>query len=180
MPIAEVHIPVKLDRERTMIFNLNTLSRFQETSGLFYFDFITNLQTTFNDVVENARRAALAKNPGADLRTILFNMNDVLKHIDLRAIHHLVAAAVHEYDSDDNPVWPLTVGKVGRYISTIDVYPLVRKILDGHMQNAPTPTELGEASPRPAAKPGVAGETQNGSNGNGGVPSLELVAADFT
>ena len=95
--------------------------------------------------------------------------------VDLRA---MLWASMHDYDADDEPVWPLTVSQVGRLLNFNNVVPLFVRFLTGVSANSPSKEELGE--PRAVAK-GAADTAESGGPGSppisdtaGGAAGIEL------
>ena len=168
--LAEVRIPIQLDIPRMLIFNLNTMAMFEQTTrtaenveGKFYFDVILKLFEIYQSVTTEAqelmKRAAEEAEPGTDLSRL--EMVDIQKMglniirkvsmIDLRA---LIFSALHEYPKGSKvPEWPLTIYEVGRHLTPLLMPGILRKIIDGHSQNSPTRKELGEVSAVPTAAP---------------------------
>jgi hypothetical protein len=95
--------------------------------------------------------------------------------VQLRA---LIWAALHEYDANDDPVWPLTLNQVGRLLKITDLTRIFSLFLTGHAENSPTRDELGE-SPAEAEKSGKNNSRAKNGAGAGGEPGIELPEAAF-
>lgn len=182
-PIAEVRIPVVLDRERTMIFNLNTMAAYEQATGKFYFDTLLKLYEIHMNASEETKAlidAASTGNDAAanlDLKKVQEIGLGIIRQVSMQDLRALIWAAVHEYDDNDNPKWPLTIAKVGRLLTPLKMPALLRLVVQGNNANNPTKAELGEASG--AAAGPVLVEAAPKPSANGGAPSIELPADAF-
>jgi SAM-dependent methyltransferase len=57
------------------------------------------------------------------------------RRVSMRDLLSLIWAAVHEYDADENPVWPLTRAQVGRWLAPNGALQALNLIVTG---NSPT------------------------------------------
>lgn len=175
-PIAEVRLSILLDRERTLIFNVNTMAAYEEATGNFYWDTMLKLFEFY----EKRQSQAIAHAPGGKLTLAQQTRMglEMLRHISTKDLSALLWAATHEYQGD-MPKWPLTIEQVGRYLRPQDTPRILNLIIQGHASNNPTREELGEASgagPQSAAKPAEAARPAPAS---GGEASIELPADAF-
>ena len=168
MPIAEVRVPITLDKERTMIFNLNTMAAYEEASGKFYFDTLVHLY----EVYTNNTKVPVPID-GKPAEPPMLNPLTIIRQVSMKDLRDLIWAATHEYDAKDEPRWPLTRSQVGRYLSSTTMPRYLNAVLIGHAANSPTQAELGEvsAAARTADAPASGDQTPHG---NGGVPSTVL------
>jgi hypothetical protein len=163
-PIAEKRIPLTLDKERVLIFNCNTMVAYEEATGKFFLDTIASLYDALKPLLD----ARLAVKAGKTDQPMVTGM-EVVRRVPMTQLRALVWAACHEYKNDE-PVWPLTITQVGRYIRLDNLVQVFQLFLLGHSKNSPTEKELGESQPSSAslAEPAAAPQT------NGGERSIEL------
>lgn len=110
-------------QERRLWFNANTYSAFEERTGVFFMDWFVKLHTASYHLVAEAlvKARAEAESTGTKLdeaavTKILESSIDptpVLRSVSMGHFQALVWAACHEYDAKDNPVWPITYGRMG-------------------------------------------------------------------
>lgn len=175
-PIAEARLSIHLDRERAMIFNFNTIRKYEE-SGKPYWDTMINLFDTYENLqkeIEGLGTAPTARQIGR------LNLS-VLAHISMTDLQTLVWASVHEYGGPKKKtaIWPLEMDEMGMYLHPSRSGELLRLVAKGYMQNAPSKEELGEVSgagPQIVAPPAEAAQKASES---GGDPSIELPADAF-
>ncbi len=187
MPIAEVRVPILIGKvERSMYFNLNTQSKYQELTvdprhpdGKLYYDTLAEMNRIRGEVYAKALQDALKADPTLNVKEFRYQLLPVLRNYSMRDVLALLAAAVHEYDAKDEPKWPFTPGQIGRYFGPQDCYQLIVKILDGHNSNTPTEKELGEANSAGESSPAAPAEAGAKPHANGGAPSTVLAAEDF-
>jgi len=145
-PINEVRIPVVIDRDRTLLFNLNMMSKYEEITKNSYWTTITKMIQFYRDNLGTLKlddEKALEKYIDANFMGLMAKLACV---IPVRDQHALLYAACHEYDGNDEPSWPLTLGQLGRFIKPGVSLFLLSQIIAGHMGNSPTKKELGEVS----------------------------------
>ena len=194
--IAEVRIPITLDRERELIFNFNTYSEFEAVTARdgnpqFYFDVMLKLEELFekvrqsNEPVDESRLDADPEKRAAQIRDIQGRrFLAAVRQAPTSDLRNMIWAALHEYDKHGEVVHPLTRNQIGRCLGLLDIPRLVGMVLRGHLANSPNKAELGEAAgagnQQPAATPPVANEPQASTQPeNGGAPSTVLHAEDF-
>ncbi len=180
-PIAEVRIPVELDRDartgaylpRSLVFNVNTMAAYEEKTGKFYWDTVlkfSEIQGKYGYRLETGETVPSQ----AEMRR---SSTDIIRRIRVADIHAMLWAALHTYDAQDNPKWPLTLAQIGRLIMPFDTAKFLGLILKGIQANSPTNAELGEVSGGPTlVKPAEPPTTQEES---GGEASIELPASAF-
>lgn len=174
-PVAEVRLSILLDRERALIFNVNTMSAYEQATGNFYWDTMLKL---FEFHERNQAELKPDVNGRRSLAQQIRMGLEMLRHISTRDLASLLWAACHEYEGDV-PKWPLTVAQVGRYLKPQDTPRILNLIIQGHSSNNPSRDELGEASgagPQSAAKPAEAARL---AVVNGGEASIALPAGVF-
>jgi len=175
-PIAEERIPVMLDRERAMIFNANTMMAFEKQTGKHYWKTIADLYELVKPQYEQMKQ--LRSNPETkpdDIMSLV--MSGFLANVPVTDVTVLIWAAIHEYDGD-NPVWPMTLPQVARYLnSPAAIIAAINGFIHGMSLNTPTTKEMGEYPARPHATV----ETRVASAGmNGGDSSIALPEDAFS
>lgn len=133
-PIAPT-IQIELDKKRTLVFDMNTFAAFEEaTGGQSFFEVVTRLMTTINSFPE------VTDESGNKTRKI--DPVALFKVIPVREIRALVWAALHTYDAQDDPHWPLTINQVGRLIHLGNVAQIALATMTGQLRTNPTAEEL--------------------------------------
>jgi hypothetical protein len=170
---AEKRVTVKLGggEELLLVFNANTFAAFEDQTGKFYLDTVARLF----DAVKPSWEARKAKTngapmPGGEDDYLAYNPMVIFRHVPMKEILALVWAATHNYDKDDIPTWPYTIGQIGRMIHLTDIPPIVVAFMQGQTANSPTKAELGE-SPAPLETPiPVREQLVNGGERSIGLP----------
>ena len=178
MPIAEVRVPIKLDRDRILIFDANYMAAFEEATGKPYHDVVHGMFTVLQEERDKAGFAVDDKGrvSGADYFELLIRTIQRVKMADLSA---LVWAACIEYDRADNPTWPLTLATVRRHLLPKNSARVLNHIFEGHNANSPTAKELGEASAGSGKILEMKSEAQPSDSESSGLPSTDLLADAF-
>jgi hypothetical protein len=83
--------------------------------------------------------------PGGDVKKIPANPLEIVRRVSMTDLRALLWAALHEYDAKDEPVWPLTMGQVGRLFQLKDIIPVFTAFLRGQSGNSPSHEEMGES-----------------------------------
>lgn len=172
---TEVRVPIMLDKERTLVFNANTMCAFEEKTGKFFLDTVSTLYEAMAPALK-ARRAKLAGEDAPIVKAL-----DILKRVPMVDLRALIWAALHEYSPTDEPTWPLTLTQVGRMITIKNIPELFSIFLDGQAKNTPTKEELGESPARSEdPKPSVPSSSPELTvAGGGGQLSIALPEAAF-
>jgi hypothetical protein len=119
-------VEIKLDKPRKLVFDMNTFAAFEEKTGKFFLDVVA-------DIVEAAP-------PGQPVRPL-----EVLRKVSMADLRALVWAAVHTYDLQGEPHWPLTLTQVGRYITIQNLPEILNAVLRGQAESSPQTDEVGES-----------------------------------
>lgn len=187
-PIAEVRIPIQLDKDkegrwiqRSLVFDANTCVAYDDVSGKFYWDTIARFFAVYSmpelrptATVVNAKGISVPTQAEASRIAIA-----TLRHVPSKDVLQMAWAALHEYDKMDNPVWPLTLSQLGRLVKPVKMAGLMAMLVNGHSANSPDKDELGEASGAgPVLVPTPAEATQSPA-ASGGAPSTGLPADAF-
>ena len=167
--IAEVHVPIMLDKERMMLFDANTWNSYQEATGNFYLD-------TYASLCE-----IMSTKKGEEGEVREARGMEILRKLPMPNLVALIWAAVHEYDAKGEPKWPLTQKQVGRYITLWNLPKILNAFIRGQMLNSPDKEEMGESPAPPSSSPGSALESpQKSAPDTGGDRSIELPADAFS
>lgn len=157
-PIAEIRVPIKLgETDYEMCFNANTMVAYEQATGRFFLRTVAILMAVaFPKGLEQEQE----KNPWMILSKVQMT--------DLRA---LLWAALHVYNENDEPSWPLTINQVGRLLQLKDIVPTFNKFLKGQSGNNPTKDEMGE-SPAEARKTSPDSPPKNNPEPIGGLGTV--------
>lgn len=109
-----------------MYFDLNTFEKFEEVTGRHFLDFLAALQ-----------EAAAELRPSKDGAVADRELMGFLRKLAIREIRAFIYAAVHEYDRNGEPVWPLTIGQLSRHITPGNMASLVALVMQGNARNSP-------------------------------------------
>lgn len=163
-PIAEVRSTIKLGgRDRTLVFNCNTMVAYEQATGKFFLQTVSDLVT--------------AAFPSGMEKGIVKSPYEILRKVSMADLRALLWAAMHEYDKEDNPIWPLTLNQVGRLLLFQDIIPAFNSFLVGQVGNNPTRKEMGESQAE-SEKTIPTGAPQNTPE-TGGERGIELPADAF-
>ena len=195
-PIAEVRVPIIIGGvKRALCFDLNTCCAYEEATGKFFLDTVASLydamkpfsarqpvpgaQTGQDAAAEPEVYGSGAPVPQASLgqRNAKASPFDIVRKVPMTDLRALLWAALHEYDRDGEPRWPLTLHQVGRLLGIADVLPIFTAFLRGQAANSPSKEEMGESLPDAAG--GGATPATTTSDADGGDPSIELPASAF-
>ncbi len=147
-----------------LYFDLNTFAKFEEVAGKHFLEFLADMQEALASIsADHSPLGAFG----------------VLKKVAMKDLQAFVFAALHEYDHNDEPVWTLTVGQMGRLVTVENMVGVIRLVLRGNTENAPSPEDTqteAEKSPRPTN----AGASTPADGGNNFGPSDESILASLT
>jgi hypothetical protein len=132
-----------------LYFDLNTFAAFETATGKFFLDFLASM--------EDAVRSAVAQNNGGSDQTAALQL---MRRISIKDVRAFVWAALHTYDANDEPHWPMTEGQLGRMIDVNNIAQLIPKLLSANADNGPEVE--GESTSRPTVP-----ETSVRSDGGG-------------
>lgn len=167
---TETIIEVEIGGEKhTLYFNLNAFSKFEEASSLDengkrlkFPKFLFRLL----DAWAGLRSRGVAEATNTDNQHALL---DAIGEIGAADIHALLYGALHVYDRDDRPSWPLSPGRLGRILGPMELVRLLPQIMTGLQANLPQAGDTpkgGEEADRPmaaAAAPKVSTPVNGGS-----------------
>jgi hypothetical protein len=122
--------------QRKLYFNLNTFAAFEELRDKRFFEFLQPLEEALSS---KAGAAAIAA---------------AVSFADIRAV---IWAALHEYNMEDEPVWPLNLFQAGRLVDMSNLHEVLPQLLAGARENMPsedevdpTQEETGASEPSPS------------------------------
>jgi hypothetical protein len=118
--MLEVVVPIALDKQRQMVFDLNAFAAYEEATGKCFLDTVASL---FTAVQESAGDA--------------FALMRRISLVDVRA---LLWAALSQEDPS------LTVQQVGKMVNPGNMLDVLAAFLNGHAANLPDASELPEAA----------------------------------
>ena len=163
--IAEKTVSIVIeDKTYTLRFDVNCMCAYEEVTKQFFLEACTEIMECV--FPKGSTETETRINPGELVRK--------LSMVKLRA---LLWSAMHDYDKNDNPVWPLTINQVGKLINITNIVQIFRDFLKGNAANQPSSETLGEsqADVRQTTKDGP----PNLTGMNGGDRSIELPASAF-
>lgn len=148
-----------------LYFDLNTFSAFEQVTGRFFTDFLMDIREAFLESKEKKDQF------------ILF------RRIPVKDVRALVWAALHTYNSDDEPQWPMTINKLGRVLDISQLQNLLPAIMEGNAENAPDVKEESEESGTDRPPETALSNPESGGDGSGPsdadvLGSLELNSGD--
>ena len=169
-PTTETRVPVKLDKERFMVFNANTMCAYEEATGKFFLDTVAYLHNVLKPLIESRAKLAAGESPEE-----LSGM-EIMRKVSTRDLRALLWASLHEYRGNPpEPFWPLTQFQVGRFLQPKDVIRIFTLFMFGQSSNSPTKSEMGESPAREMVPESAPRPTEE----SGGEPSIELPADAF-
>lgn len=166
-PVAEMRVPIQLgDKERMLFFNANSMVAFEQATGKFFLSTISEL---FEAVY-----------PGGDVKSVPSNPLEIVRRVSMTDLRALLWSVLHEYDAKDEPVWPLTIGQVGRLFQLKDIIPIFTAFLRGQSGNSPSREELGESPAEIRSNPAPNGSPPTPlTSADGGERGIELPEGAF-
>jgi len=156
---TETTIEVEIGGTRhTLYFNLNAFRKFEEESSLDddgkrlkFPKFLFRLLDAWSNLRRRVGDNPQAVDPAqSDNQQALL---DAIGEIGAADIHALLYGALHVYDRDDRPSWPLSPGRLGRILGPMELMRLLPQIMTGLQANLPRASDNdkkgGEGSDRP-------------------------------
>lgn len=147
---AETTVPVTLGgKMHALVFNANTMAAYEKATGKFFLETLAKLYDALKPTLIKLRetKADLQADPKKADSLTAGNAFQILSKISITDLRALLWAALHEYDKNDVPVWPLTVYQVGRYLTPASIPKIFHAFLEGQAANSPSESELGEPEP---------------------------------
>lgn len=164
---TETTIDLEIGGEkRTLYFNLNAFSKFEEVSSvqpdgnrLKFPKFLFRLLNVWSGLRDRGQADAEAQ----DNQQALL---DAIGEVGAADIHALLYGALHVYDRDDRPSWPLSPGRLGRILGPMEMMRLLPQVMTGLQANLPRAADTktgGEEPARPTVIPMPSTPTSGGS-----------------
>jgi hypothetical protein len=169
--IAEARIPILLGGKKfVMRFSANTMCAYENATGKFFMDTVSRLYEIMFPKGHEDKDGKLV--------AVRVSGMDIIRRVSMVDLRALLWAAIHEYDKDDEPTWPMTISQVGRQLNFQNIVPIFISFLTGASANSPTKEELGESSAVTESSPTQrsAESSPPSSAVNGGATGIELPA----
>ena len=149
-------------KKYTMWFDLNTFWKFEEISGVHFLEFLASMQEALASLptsrIDPKTKKITPPKPE--------DMFGFLRKLSIRDLRAFVYAAMHDYDRNDEPVWSLTIGQMGRLVTTETIPTIISLVMRGTQENAPGADDLKEAGDdKSNVRPIRAGETTPADGG---------------
>lgn len=146
----DVTVEVEIGGEkRKLYFNLNAFSKFEEASSIQADGKRLKFPRFFFGLLDAWSR--LQKRRDSDIESALL---DAIGEIGASDVLALIYGALHEYDAQDNPRWPLSPGRLGRLLNATELVKLLPQVMTALQANVPQKSDApepkgGEESKRP-------------------------------
>lgn len=148
----DVTVDVEIGGEkRKLYFNLNAFSKFEEASSIQADGKRLKFPRFFFGLLDAWSR--MQKQRTGTVETALL---DAISEIGASDILALIYGALHEYDAQDNPRWPLSPGRLGRLLNATELVKLLPQVMTALQSNVPQRGDApepkgGEEPKRPTA-----------------------------
>lgn len=147
-------LAVTLDGKRyTLYFDLNTFSKFEEVSGKHFLDFLASMQEAAAVITAGKKKPKTSSKDQDESALAMFTF---LRKLSIKDIRSFVYSAMHEYDREGEPYWPLTIGQMSRLITAGNMSEMVVLLMQGNSQNAPSSDDMGSSEESEKARPTIA------------------------
>ena len=177
-----------------LVFDLNTFAAFEDVTGKMFLGWLETIQNAVREagIAREKLLSARLTDDSADVNTENGNATSIeseltredasvlggilLHSVSMKDFRALVWAANHTYNRQEEPVWPLTIGKIGALITLSNFGALLPVVLRGSLDVMPAPKkDEGEAESKtvPFVSPKPPRAVGNGGKGFG--PSDEAV-----
>jgi hypothetical protein len=129
MTFAETSVPIQLNGQKyAMVFDANTMAAYEEVRpGKFFLETAVTM-------------AEIAQKMKEEHNSRLF-----FRLLPIADVQALVWAAIHTYDENDEPTWPLKYNHVRRLITQTNIAEVLQLLVFGYSVNAPTAKTMGES-----------------------------------
>jgi hypothetical protein len=171
-------LSITLDGKKyKMHFDLNTFDKYEEISKKHFLEFLASMQEALASIptskIDPKTKKITPPKPE--------DMFGFLRKLSIKDLRAFVYAALHDYDRDGEPVWPLTIGQMGRLVTTETIPTIISLVMRGTQENNPGPDDLKEAGDSgEKIRPIRAGETAPADGGPGFGPSDEDILGSLT
>ena len=170
-------LSVSLDGKKyNLHFDLNTFERFEECSGKHFLEFLASMQEALTSIPPMR-----TDKQGKPIPPKPEEMFGFLRKLSIKDLRAFVWAALHDYNRNGEPVWPLTIGQMGRLVTTETIPTIISLVMKGTQDNSPSPDDLKETEDdKSNVRPIRAGETTPADGGPDSGPSDEDILASLT
>ena len=164
-------------KQYELFFTLNTFWKFEEITNVHFLEFLAKMQEALTSIP-----IVKLDETGRPLPPKPEDMFGFLRKLSIRDLRAFVYAALHTYDRDGEPVWPLTIGQMGRLVTAETIPNIIALVMRGTQDNSPSSDDLkdvGEGG-KDNVRPIRAGETAPADGGPGFGPSDADVLQNLT
>ena len=171
-------LSVTLDGKKYKLhFDLNTFEAFETATSKHFLEFLASMQ----EALASIPKLKLDKN-GSPLPPKPDEMFGFLRKLSIKDLRAFVWAALHDYDRNGEPVWPLTIGQMGRLVTTETIPMIISLVMKGTQDNSPSPDDLKETEDggKDNVRPIRAGETTPADGGLDSGPSDATILDSLT
>ena len=117
-------------------FDLNTYAAFENVTHKFFPDFLADLQTAISEGSVTIE-VPDPDNPGATKKQLKDPMG-VIRKMSFNLLRAFIWSALHFYDKNDDPVWPLTINQLGKLLDMPTLVKVLPQLITSTSQNLPT------------------------------------------
>lgn len=152
-----VEITLNNGKKHKLWFDLNSFSEFETQAGKTLPAFLVELEQAFAPLIG---KTANGKEPDP------FVLTRALSRLSVKDLRALIWASLIEYDANDEPRRPYTIGKLGRLIDNSNITTVIGSLMTGITNSMPRPKKDEEPKKEnPIASP--AAIPVNGGNESG-------------
>jgi len=164
-------------KQYKLFFDLNTFEAFETATSKHFLEFLASMQ----EALASIPKLKLDKN-GSPLPPKPDEMFGFLRKLSIKDLRAFVWAALHDYDRNGEPVWPLTIGQMGRLVTTETIPMIISLVMKGTQDNSPSPDDLKETEDggKDNVRPIRAGETTPADGGLDSGPSDAAILDSLT
>lgn len=160
-----------------LFFDLNTFEAFETATSKHFLEFLASMQEALASIP-----VVKTDKTGKPIPPRPEEMFGFLRKLSIKDLRAFVWAALHDYDRNDEPVWPLTIGQMGRLVTTETIPMIISLVMKGTQDNSPSPDDLKETEDgsKDNVRPIRAGETAPADGGPGFGPSDADILGSMT
>lgn len=166
-----------------LYFNINAFRMFEKHSSILpngkrlrFHRFFAKLLMAMNKAREEADKLKLAKERGEAVAedTSFDVLLDMLDDVGADDFFALVYGALHVYDGENNPSWPLSPGQLGRLLTPLEIVSIWQTVQVGMNGNVPLPDNSIDKGGEEPARPTTPTPPPTKMESDGGSTSGEL------
>jgi hypothetical protein len=155
-----------------LVFDLNTFYEFEEKAGKTLPSFLLEMESAFAPILEATKKKKNLK-PGGKLEIPPIDLTKTLGKFSIKDIRALIWSALHTYDTQGEPQWPYTIGRLGSLIDHNNLTTILSELIGGISNSLPEAEKEPGKAKDPTQGPFLA--PSNGGSESG--PSDEEVLA---